>query len=279
MKLIIGSAQFGFKYGYKKKKINKNQYPIISNIIKKNSLFRFDTAMNYRESEEVIGRLRFKKNIITKLKLPRSKPKNLKTWVEKKINQSLKKLKIKQLYGLLIHDVNDLLNYSNKLLLILNEFKKKKIISKLGISVYEVREINKVLKLWKPDIIQMPVNIFDQRFIKKKILNKLKKKNIEIHSRSCFLQGQLLEKELKVGNNNNKKLFKKFTSWCKKNKFSQLTACLHFIKKIKQIDYLIVGFENSIQLEEIISSFNKKLIHIPNIFHINEKKIIDPRKW
>ncbi len=279
MKLIIGSAQFGFKYGYKRKKINKNQYPIISNIIKKNSLFRFDTAMNYRESEEVIGRLRFKKNIITKLKLPKSKPKNLKIWVEKKINQSLKKLKIKKLYGLLIHDVNDLLNNSNKLLLILNEFKKKKIISKLGISVYEVREINKVLKLWKPDIIQMPVNIFDQRFIKKKILNKLKKKNIEIHSRSCFLQGQLLEKELKVGNNNNKKLFKKFTSWCKKNKFSQLTACLHFIKKIKQIDYLIVGFENSIQLEEIISSFNKKLIHIPNIFLINEKKIIDPRKW
>ena len=45
---------------------------------------------------------------------------------------------------------------------------RKKIISKLGISVYEVREINKVLKLWKPDIIQMPVNIFDQRFIKKK---------------------------------------------------------------------------------------------------------------
>jgi len=42
MKLIIGSAQFGFKYGYKKKKINKNQYPIISNIIKKNSLFRFE---------------------------------------------------------------------------------------------------------------------------------------------------------------------------------------------------------------------------------------------
>ena len=168
MKLIIGSAQFGFKYGYKRKKINKNQYPIISNIIKKNSLFRFDTAMNYRESEEVIGRFRFKKNIITKLKLPKSKPKNLKTWVEKKINQSLKKLKIKQLYGLLIHDVNDLLNYPNKLLLILNEFKKKKIISKLGISVYEVREVNKVLKLWKPDIIQIPVNIFDQRFIKKK---------------------------------------------------------------------------------------------------------------
>ena len=235
--------------------------------------------MNYRESEEVIGRLRFKKNIITKIKLPKSKPKNLKIWVEKKINKSLKKLKIKKLYGLLIHDVNDLLNNSNKLLLILNEFKKKKIISKLGISVYEVREINKVLKLWKPDIIQMPVNIFDQRFIKKKKLNKLKKKNIEIHSRSCFLQGLLLEKELKVGNNNNKKLFKKFTNWCEKNKFSQLTACLHFIKKIKQIDYLIVGFENSIQLEEIISSFNKKLIHIPNIFLINEKKIIDPRKW
>ena len=67
MKLILGSAQLGFKYGYKKKKINKKQYKKIINLIKKNSLIKFDTAMSYGESEKILGTFKFNKQIITKI--------------------------------------------------------------------------------------------------------------------------------------------------------------------------------------------------------------------
>ena len=40
-----------------------------------------------------------------------------------------------------------------------------------------------------------------------------------------------------------------------------------------------MGFENEAQLKEIIYIFNKKTINVPNKFTINEKKVIDPRKW
>ena len=111
------------------------------------------------------------------------------------------------------------------------------------------------------------------------MLKKLKKQNIEIHVRSCFLKGLLLQSQLKIGNLKSKNLFKKFVLWCNSKNITQLTACLHFIKKIKYIDGVIVGFDTAKQLREIIHSFRKKLVLVPDDFANNEKKIIDPRKW
>lgn len=279
MKLFIGTAQFGFKYGLNKTQIKKSEIKNIEKILKKNSLKKFDTAINYGESEKIIGNLKIKKNVITKIKLPKNKPKDLKKWFEKKLNKSLKKLKVNSLYGLLIHDTSDILGKNKKFLSILLDYQKKRLISKLGISVYEVGEIKKILKFWKPEIIQMPINIFDHRFLNNNFLSKLKKLNIELHARSCFLQGVLLKKKIRIGNFKSKKIFSSFVNWCQKNKISKLDACIHFVKKISQIDYLIVGFDNSSHLKEIISSFNKKLILIPDNFANNEKNLIDPRKW
>lgn len=279
MKLIIGTAQFGFKYGLNKTKIKKLEIKNIEKILKKKSLKKFDTAINYGESEKIIGNFNIKKKVITKIKLPIKKPKDLKKWFDKKLNLSLKKLKVKSLYGLLIHDTADILGKNKEFLNILLDCQKKRLISKLGISVYEVSEINRVLKFWKPEIIQMPANIFDHRFLNNNFLYKLKKLNIELHARSCFLQGVLLEKKIRIGNFKSKEIFSSFLNWCQKKQISNLEACIHFIKKIKQIDYLIVGVDNSSHLQEIISSFNKNLIFVPNYFMNNDKNLIDPRKW
>lgn len=279
MKLFIGTAQFGFKYGLNKKKIKKLEIKNIEKTLKRNSLKNFDTAMNYGESEKIIGNLKINKKVITKIKLPKKKPKDLKKWFEEKLKKSLKKLKVKSLYGLLIHDTSDILGKNKEFLNILLDCQKKRLISKLGVSVYEVVEIKDILKFWKPEIIQMPVNIFDHRFLNKNFLYKLKKLNIELHARSCFLQGVLLEKKIRIGNFKSKEIFSAFSNWCQKKKLSKLEACIHFVKKISQIDYLIVGFDNSSHLKEIISSFNKKLIFVPDDFKSNEKNLIDPRKW
>jgi aryl-alcohol dehydrogenase-like predicted oxidoreductase len=279
MNLIIGTAKFGFKYGLNKKKNTKLEINGIEKILKKNSLKKFDTAMNYGVSEKIIGNFKIKKEVITKIKLPEKKPKDLKLWFKKRLNNSLKKLKVKSIYGLLIHDTSDILGKNKEFLNILIDFQKKNFISKLGISVYEIGEIKKILKFWKPDIIQLPLSVFDQRFLKNDFLKKIKRRGIEIHVRSCFLQGILLNSRLNIGNSKSQKIFRNFVNWCKNNKISQLTACLHFIKKVDSIDSLIIGFQNSVELKQIIEAFKKKNIKVPSKFINNEKKVIDPRTW
>lgn len=279
MRIILGSAQFGLRYGLKKTKINKKEFQKIYKTLKYNSLTYFDTAINYGSSQKRIGTLNIKKKVITKIKVPTRKPKNLEKWYYQILFRTLKELKVKKLYGLLFHDISDIFKNDKKLLNIILKSKKMGLVSKVGISVYDVNEINQVLKIWKPDIVQLPINVFDHRLLKKNSIKRLKKKKIEIHVRSCFLQGLLLEPKLKRGNLNSKLIFKKFIKWCKEKKVDQLTACLHFIKKIKHIDAVIVGFDNSKQLSETLLSFRKKLVLVPDDFANNEKKLIDPRKW
>ncbi len=279
MKFILGSAQLGFKYGLKKKKINNKELDKIREILKKNSLSTFDTAINYGNSQKRIGNLKIKKKIITKIKLPKNNRINFKNWYDKVLLNTLDDLKTKKIYALLIHNTSDILRKNPELLNAVLKSKREKLVSKVGISVYDLKEVNDVLKFWKPDIIQIPLNIFDQRFLKKNFLKKLKNQNIEIHVRSCFLNGVLLKDKLNKGNLKSRDLFKKFINWCKKKKISQLAACLHFVKKIKYIDGVVVGFDSSKQLKEIMYSFKKKLVLVPNDFANNERKLIDPRKW
>ena len=43
------------------------------------------------------------------------------------------------------------------------------------------------------DVIQLPINVLNQEFFQKEFFVELKKKKIEIHARSIFLQGLLIE--------------------------------------------------------------------------------------
>ena len=279
MHLTIGTAQFGFKYGLDKIKISDKEILKIKKIISKNNIKYWDTAINYGRSEKILGNLKIEKKIITKISLPKKKVKNLKNWFSFTLKRSLKRVKVKSLHGLLIHSTSDILSSNKDFLNFIKESKKRKLVSKIGVSVYDITEVEKILKFWKPDIIQLPINIFDQRFLKNNLLKKIKNKRIEIYARSCFLQGILLKNQLRMGNNKSKKIFKNFVTWCVKNRTSQLTSCLHFIKRIKEIKSIVIGFDNASQLNEIINAFNKKAILVPNKFVNKEKRLIDPRKW
>jgi aryl-alcohol dehydrogenase-like predicted oxidoreductase len=282
MKLAVGTVKFGTNYGLiNKKKIYLNEIKKISKFInsKINNINLIDTAFSYGKSHKIIGRTKLNKlKIVTKI---RFLSKNKINYFNKNIDNLLKDLRVDKIYGLLFHDVKDAINKSYLKLLL--DLKKKKIIKKIGVSIYSPNDLKIILKLWKPDIVQVPFNIFDQRLVKSGYLDLLKKLKIEIHVRSCFLQGLL------VNYDRNKKKFKKFqkwsdlleswSGWCRNNNISKIEACLQFIKNYKKIDYLVVGFDNLKQLKEIIYTLGKKEIKITNKFYSSDLKLIDPRKW
>ena len=107
--------------------------------------------------------------------------------------QSLKNLKQKKAYGLLIHDIGEIEHKQFDTLLIeLARLKRQGLVKKIGVSVYNSQQIDYVLDNFSIDLIQLPINILDQRLINDESLVKLKKHNVEIHARSALLQGLLL---------------------------------------------------------------------------------------
>lgn len=285
MKLAIGTANLGRKYGLLKNKIpNKNEFECILSLAKNNKIEVIDTAFDYK----ILEKLKKLKNLnkfkfITKVKLPKKNKKIFIKNLKNKIIGDLKKLKISSYEAILIHDTEDLkLKISNNLISLLKNFKSLKLTKKLGVSIYDPKELKLVLTKFKPDIVQVPINIFDNRFINSNWFSLLKEKKIQIQARSIFLQG-VLTKNLSQLNRDikNKKLLKKillFDNWCNLNNITRLEACIQFIKSIKGINILTFGINNNADLKEIIKLIKKKNTVIKN-FSTNDKTIIDPRKW
>ena len=225
---------------------------------------------------------RFK--IISKIPKPPKniKRENIKKWLKQKVMISLKNLKIKKFECLLLHNANSLLcKNGDEIYKGIRNMKINGFTSKIGVSIYDFSVLDKILKKFKFNLIQAPFNILDQRLVEKGWLKKLKKRKIEVHARSIFLQGilllkhnQLPKKLIKL----NKKLIE-WENWLKKNKLNSLQVCLSFVLNQHQLDGIIVGYNNTNQLKQILKLKQiKNNFSLPNL-NIKDKKLIDPREW
>ena len=195
---------------------------------------------------------------------------------------SLKNLKIKRLEYLLLHNANSLISKNgDEIYKSIKSMKTNKLTNNIGISIYDFNILDKILKKFKFDLIQVPLNILDQRLVKTKWLKKLKEKNIKVHVRSIFLQGILLmnhnrlPKELKKLSKN----WMIWENWLKENELNPLQACLSFVLSYRTLDGIVVGSNSANQLDQILKLKRiKSNFLLPNL-NIKNQKLIDPREW
>jgi aryl-alcohol dehydrogenase-like predicted oxidoreductase len=282
-KIALGSVQFGVKYGINNQNdvlSDKEVYEILQTA-QDAGIDLIDTAHGYGDAEKKIGN--FPKNefrIISKL--PFINDNYDSKWVEKNIDDSLRELKVDKLYGILLHRSSDLLlDFGNRLYDDLLKLKDKGKIDKIGISVYEMIELENLIPNYKFDIVQAPLNIFDRRLITSGWLKKLNELDVEIHVRSIFLQGLLL---MKPENRPIKfkrwdLLFNQYDQWLLKNNLAPIEACCMFAMSINEISKVIVGIDNLSQLEEILSIKSGKNVTFPKSISSNDTDLLNPLSW
>ena len=140
MKLVLGTAQFGMKYGITNlKKPNLSELKKIKKTIISNKIKYFDTAENYGNSEKKIKKLKLKKiKIFTKITIKKKKIDDHKKFFFQKIEKTISRLGTKEIFCLLLHDVNDAKSKSSiEYFKCLKILKKKGLIKHYGVSVYE----------------------------------------------------------------------------------------------------------------------------------------------
>ena len=131
-------------------------------------------------------------------------------------------------------------------------------IQNFGFSIYNQNELNTILKYTNPDTIQLPGNIFDQRYLNKKILKDLKSKKIEIQIRSIFLQGITLKQIFPFKDKKLVNILKNYWKRLDRLKISPLIYNVNFLKKFKNVNKFVVSFEDQIQMIEFFNYFNSK---------------------
>jgi len=110
----------------------------------------------------------------------------------------------------------------------------------------------------------------------------LHSEEIEIHTRSVFLQGLLLMPRNKIP-----KIFDRwFRAWdqwsleLEKNNLSAVEACLLYPLSLPEIDRVIIGVDNVNQLNDIINKSKSQQSQIDWSFMIsNDQALINPTNW
>ncbi len=279
---MLGTAQFGSEYGISNSlgKTSKNDLYQIIEKLDLNHMRYLDTAAAYGNAEKRLGEFELSNwKVISKFNINNDNKKNfnLKTFVKKSIDN----LCINQLYGLLFHNVNDLLgSYGDNLYEQIVELKENKIVNKIGVSIYNDECLEDLLRKYKIDIIQCPISIIDQRLLASNVLKNLKKQNIEIHARSIFLQGLLTTKKInKLIDKGLAELNINWNRWLKKNEIKALDACINFVLNIEEVDKVIFGIETFNQLNEILNFKKRDLPEISDDLRITDKKTLQPNLW
>jgi aryl-alcohol dehydrogenase-like predicted oxidoreductase len=192
----LGTAQFGMNYGVTNPtgKVPVRQVKQLLDLALSKGVRLLDTAHSYGDAESLIGNLGVGEfDVVTKLASRRAPIIGLGDHYQELIQVSLARLKLERVYGVLAHDTYELDNGNlGNVAKSLSLLKETGLTEKIGISVYHPHQLEVIFQEFVPDLVQLPLSLFDRRFLDSGWLERLREYKVEIHSRSSFLQGLLL---------------------------------------------------------------------------------------
>lgn len=285
-KIAIGTAQFGQAYGIANTRgeVPKEEVKLILNYARTKGIDTLDTAAMYGNSENVLGELGvadFK--TISKLEEVPENCSDTEKWILNSVSNSMLKLNVNSLYGMLLHRPQQLLSLNGfKIYNSLVKLKEKSIVKKIGISIYDIEELE-TLNKFNYDLIQIPFNIIDQRLVSSGWLERLYKKGVEVHVRSIFLQGLLImdkHKRQTKFNKWDKEVWNKYDKWLIENQITPLNACINFALSFPTISKVVIGVDSLSHFKEILSNSDSALKSLTPInFYSKDSMLINPSRW
>jgi len=294
-KLGLGTVQMGMDYGITNTdgKIPPERACEIINIAMQNDIEILDTAHAYGNSEDVLGECLGKKKdkivkIITKtpISLKRISEEDMSAYIKNALNKSLKRIGRESIYGYLVHHAKDLLSdRGESIWQEMLRLRDAGLVRKIGFSAYTAEEIDAVLDKLQPDLVQLPMNALDRRLMQTGTIFRLRDAGVEVHARSLFLQGILLQppqwfrgffaplaRPVSILDETSRALG-----------ITRMALLLGLVWQMGMADYLIVGVTNKHQLMELLQAREQAIsmpaVNLPDeAYKINEQ-LLNPTQW
>ena len=276
----LGTAQFGLIYGItnRRGKLRPQEVAAILKCAREAGISFLDTAPAYGTSEKLLGSLSeaLHFSIGTKTPVSLSSPED----VLRGLEHSLKKLSRSSVDVLLVHH-SDVLRREDgdAYWQALQRCKAEGLVRKIGISLYDVPETMELLERFSPEVVQIPLNPLDQRFLRQGVIRSLYQKDIEIHVRSAFLQGTLLTPLEELPSSLPQEPFLRWQHFCRHYSWSLLEASLGFILGIPEISKVICGITSEEELRYLFHSAVSLETSLFNPCHEENQFARDPRMW
>lgn len=276
MDCVLGTANLRQAYGTTSTKLMSSaEAQRLIEVAVELGILEIDTAPNYGEAESFLGEssLAPRLHVTTKMQFKSDLP------LSKQIENSRRNLRVPSLHGLLIHDWHLLtLEESRQALEGLGEAKGSGHVRNIGVSVYEEWELLRILELGIPvDLVQVPVNVLDQRLLRASAISELRAVGTKLIGRSILLQGLLAAPDhfrCQSGE------LLHFHQQCAEAHLSGREVALGFVAQIPWLDYIVLAADTAEELRQLVSELHQERLQLEwHTFEIGNLAVLDPRRW
>jgi len=248
MKLGLGTVQFGQAYGVSNTRgqVTLDDARAILARAARDGVTLLDTAANYGEAESVLAALDTAPfRIVTKTIHARHGV----DAVVARARQSAQALKADTL---LVHAAADLSDTA--LWPALQTLKAEGVFRRIGISTYVADDPAALAGRFRPDVMQLPFSVLDQRLLKDGTLARLRDLGVEVHARSVFLQGLLFLGTLPPKLRHVAPDLGAIKARIARAGSTPLAAALGFVLSRPEIAIALVGVTSPGELDEILAA-------------------------
>jgi aryl-alcohol dehydrogenase-like predicted oxidoreductase len=287
-RLALGTVQFGLPYGVANTQgqVGFEEAEAMLGAMRIAGIDTIDTAIAYGEAETVLGRIGVSGfRLISKVPALREPTLAVDDWVVAQVEASLERLRAPRLGGLMLHAPDDLLGpYGSDLARGLLRARDAGLAERIGLSVYSPEQLAALVDRLPLEIIQIPLNVFDRRFVETGWLDRLVADDVEVHARSVFLQGLLLMPSDRIPSRFApfRSLIDGWYSWLAGDAaagMSTVQACLAHVASYASVSRLVVGADSLAQLHDIIEAASAIPLRAPKSLASPATPLINPAQW
>jgi len=190
-KLGLGSGQFGFDQPALRGRPREVEARDILSIAARSGLGVLEIGRHSQAAESMLGQALPRPNPF-RVTLTTVRPDRGPDLVEAEVRAQMRRMGVERVDALLAPSATDLFSpLGPQLWDRLRTLKDAGLCSKIGVSVYASDDPVGLAKRFKPDVIQAPASLLDQRLLIDGTLAQLCEMGVEVHLRSIFLNGVL----------------------------------------------------------------------------------------
>lgn len=287
-RLALGTVQFGLPYGVANTQgqVSYKQAEAMLRLVRTAGIDTLDTAIAYGEAETVLGHIGVTGfRLISKVPAICEIEGAVDDWVVAQVEASLERLRVPRLGGLMLHAPDDLLGpHGSDLARGLLRARDAGLAERIGLSVYSPEQLAALVDHLPLEIVQIPLNVFDRRFVETGWLGRLVSEGVEVHARSVFLQGLLLVPSDRVPSKFApfRSLIDGWHAWLAGDAAadrSTVQACLAHVASYAGISRLVVGADSLAQLQDIIEATSTAPLRAPESLASPATPLINPSQW
>lgn len=283
-RLGLGTAQFGLDYGISNAhgRVPESHARTILASAAEAGVGLVDTAASYGVAEATLGRILDAApglRIVTKTIALAG---GLEA-IEARARRSLEMMGRSSLYALLVHRAADLLeNDGATLWRRLRLLQDAGLYEKIGISAYADDRPLELAAKFRPDLMQVPVSLLDQRLVADGTLSRLIDQGVEIHVRSVFQQGLIFlnPETLPPTLAHAAEKLEIVRDEIRKSGLAPLEAALGFVFSLPEPTCAVIGVTRHEELQQILRALSRPLPAMRwNRFAMTDRVLLTPSLW